>query len=158
MSVISQSSNSSHNLTSVESCRFDSSSDVLTASFSKSDSTLSTLSIKITGVTGDSGTENCVQSSNPMDTEGCSVLFTIPNTEDNPSGFDQYAMYQPSDVPDSFVYDGSCSISWEKSAALLSGEVNCNGMVQTHRKSSARNPVDSSITADLTGATFECSF
>ena len=109
----------SYDLTNVDKCAFDSTSDVITANFSDI-SGKSDLRLKLTGVIGDSGTKTCIQSSsNLRDTEGCSVLFKIPNTEADSSGSDHYAMYQTDSVPDAFNYDGTCKISWEKTASFF---------------------------------------
>lgn len=158
LNVSKDGNKSTHSVKGLSLCKYESKSDYFDAVFG-TEGQLTGLSISLTGVSGTSGTSVCTLSEDSdSDPNGCSVLFKVPNSEENASGFDQYSNYDSIQSADKVVYSGSCTIKWNNTGKGFNGTIDCAGLVQTHRKSSVRNPIDNSILADLTDTTFKCDY
>ena len=160
LNTSTSSGSTSHALTAVDTCIFNSSTDSFEGSFSTGENSLTRLTVTITGLVGENNTNTCTLSdSDDTDTEGCSVLFQIPNIEtESAQGYDQYAMFNPGTVSDTLVYSGSCEISWGRNETTFTGTIDCGGLVRTHRQSTATNPLDNSVTGSLSDTKFSCQY
>jgi hypothetical protein len=87
--------------------------------------------------------------------ETCFVAARIP-TSSSASALNAYSMYRDeAEKSQAFAYEGSCVIEILDVASYVKGTVKCTRMVQTYLNSAPRNPIDSSVTADVK-ATFNC--
>lgn len=68
-----------------------------------------------------------------------------------------YSMHRDAVAIKPFTYAGACSIKVTTAVPTISGTVTCADMVQTFLEGSPRNPVDATVTADLS-ADFSCTF
>jgi hypothetical protein len=119
------------------------------------------LTVKIKGFsTGSSSTYTCTQASDNSEGgvgnkfDGCSVALMIPDTD---SGVNTYAMHRDLESAKDFSYGGSCTIETNFEEPRVTGSINCSGLVQTDLQGAPRNPIDPSITADISsGSSFFC--
>lgn len=118
------------------------------------------LDIKIEGYDGEAGWFSCAQTaSNATSTsdpfQNCGVILTIPSN-DHSETYNTYATYRNDDSLSAFSYRGSCRVTLDTVTAPITGSLSCDGLVQTHLYSLAKNPVVSEDTADLVVGAFQC--
>lgn len=91
--------------------------------------------------------------------ESCMVGVTVPSTPTSTTAatLNGYSMYRESTAVKPFNYSGSCSIQVTEASPSIKATVSCASMVQTLLEGATRNPIDVSVTADLTGE-FNCTF
>ena len=139
-------------------CTNDPDSGLFTASFTGPDG--SALSVKIKGWSTNSDSYNCAQASD--NTEGevgnkfdvCSVELSIPDAS---SGVNTYAMHRSAADVKGFEYTGVCTITTNYEEPRVQGLIDCSDLVQTDLQGAPRNPIDSSVTANIkSGSTFFC--
>ena len=149
----------SYSLTNVTECIFNSEADSFSGDFSGSEGAGTRLDVRINGLAGDNGTQTCtLTGTDDTDPTGCNVMFTVPNTEENAEGFDQYSNYDTLGSSDTLEYNGSCEITWGKNETTFTGKIDCTNLVQTHRQTRARNPLDNSTTGSLSNTQFSCQY
>jgi hypothetical protein len=131
-------------------CTNDADTGFFEANFTASNG--SAMNIKIKGFSTAGRTYTCSQAldntsgdiGNKYD--GCALELTIP---DQAVAANTYAMHRSSaDVRD-FAYTGGCTITTSYEAPRVTASVLCTSLVQTHLQGASRNPIDTSVTADL---------
>jgi hypothetical protein len=88
--------------------------------------------------------------------ESCMVAITVPSTA-TATTLNGYSMHRDALTVKPFNYSGACSIQVTEASPATKGTIVCSDMVQTQLEGLARNPIDTSTTADVT-AEFNCTF
>ena len=139
-------------------CTSDSDTGFFQGDFTGEDGSM--LTVKIKGFTTNEAIYTCSQASDNIEGEvgnkfdSCSVALVIADPE---TSVNSYAMHRSSAEVKGFTYGGTCTVTTTYSEPTLTADVNCTGLVQTDLQGSARNPIDGSVTADITsGSTFSC--
>lgn len=139
-------------------CTSDSDTGFFQGDFTGEDGSM--LTVKIKGFTTNEAIYTCSQASDNTEGEvgnkfdSCSVALVIADPE---TSVNSYAMHRSSAEVKGFTYGGTCTVTTTYSEPTLTADVNCTGLVQTDLQGSARNPIDGSVTADITsGSTFSC--
>ncbi len=91
--------------------------------------------------------------------ETCMAGVTVLSTPTATSAatLNGYSMYRETTGIKPFSYSGACSIQVTEGSPSIKGTVSCGSMVQTLLEGAARNPIDVTVTADLS-AEFNCTF
>ena len=142
-------------LTSVSSCTLNSDSGLFVASLTGANG--SSLSVRIKGFNTTGATYTCTQAAGNETGEvgqkfdQCSIELTIP---DSSTGTNTYAMFRDLPTDRDLSYAGSCTIVSTYENSRVSGEITCNGLIQTQLQGSPRNPIEPSVTASISASSF----
>ena len=147
-------------LTTSTTCTKDATSDLLTVVLSAASGP--NMNVTVKGFKSTASTYACVQAAtNQTDPasigskfDTCGVSFHTLSAATG-TALNGYAMYRDTVAIKPFSYGGTCSIAFTDTAPTVKGTVTCSKLLQTELDGSARNPVDTSITADISGS-FYC--
>ncbi|MCX6124459.1 MAG: hypothetical protein NTV34_06875 [Proteobacteria bacterium] len=147
-------------LTTSTTCTKDATSDLLTVVLSSTSG--QNMSVTVKGFKSTASTYTCVQAStnqtDPVSVgskyDTCGVSFHTLSAATG-TALNGYAMYRDTVAIKPFTYAGTCSIAFTDTAPTVKGTVTCSKLLQTELDGSARNPIDTSMTADISGS-FYC--
>ncbi len=140
-------------MTGVQLCTNDADTGLFQATFSGE--TNKALTVKIKGFSTSEKTYTCTQSDGNSSGDlgnkydSCSVELSIP---DSGGSYSTYAMHRNVDTLKSMAYSGACTIAITYENPKVTGTINCADMIQTHLEGSPRNPIDSSVTANISSS------
>lgn len=133
-----------------------------TSNTNKAKSTTPQVSLKVKNFSSTASTYSCLQTANNTSSatdlgdkyQTCAIEISTPSLVDE-KVFNKYAMHRASTDIKPFTYSGSCVVEVSEGSPTIKAKVNCTKLVQVALDGSARNPIDASVTATLTGS-IEC--